>query len=241
MLTRGQLQRWILGHMHQKIAVEHNTHFLLVNDLRPTGAINNFSLQTQHRNIDREELIEAWVAVEDLIRGGYLAYAFDSNQWGAFTITRRGRELHEAGGNGSPQQVPLDEMVRDRELLDRCAVNFQNRDFDAAVMIAFKVVEERLRQKAQLPSELVGRDLVGRALNPNPTGGGVLKYPGCQTSDEHQGLFNLFHGVVGFLRNPSAHRTVEYDDPQHAQQVVAFADFLLTLIAQMVPRHPVSA
>jgi hypothetical protein len=54
---------------------------------------------------------------------------------------------------------------------------------------------------------------------------------------EQEGAYNLFKGAIALFKNPSSHRTVNYDDRLAVIQIIAFAELLLRIIstAQLRP------
>ena len=47
---------------------------------------------------------------------------------------------------------------------------------------------------------------------------------------EQLGRLNLFAGAIGYLKNPTSHREVVYDDPAEAAEVIMLADLLLRIL-----------
>ena len=78
---------------------------------------------------------------------------------------------------------------------------------------------------------MTGHDLMVAAFAP---GKGVLKSPEAKTASEEQALFFLFAGANGWFRNPNAHRTVGYQDPHEAAQILALANLLLDMVDKCV-------
>lgn len=97
---------------------------------------------------------------------------------------------------------------------------------EAAVMIAMKEVEIRMRDAGELPAELVAVNLATAAFKP---GQGPLHQPDAE-GGEQEATMSLFRGAMGTFRNPVSHRRVDYDDPVEAVEVLLFADLLLRMI-----------
>ena len=63
--------------------------------------------------------------------------------------------------------------------------------------------------------------MINEAFNPTTR---KLVATTCEVMAEQEGVQNLFRGTMSFFKNPSSHRTVDYNDRQVAIQVIAFAE-----------------
>jgi uncharacterized protein (TIGR02391 family) len=84
-----------------------------------------------------------------------------------------------------------------------------------AITTAFKKVEEAVRDKTGEGAGVIGHKLMLAAFGPT----GALTHPDAKVPAERNALLSLFDGCNGWFRNPSAHRTVGYSDPQEAAQI----------------------
>lgn len=104
--------------------------------------------------------------------------------------------------------------------------NFALGDYETASFAAMKAVEVEVRRIAGLPNELVGVPLMRKAFSPKD---GVLRDPGAE-GGEQQATADLFAGAIGAYKNPASHRTVRFDDPVEAAEVIQLADLLLRIV-----------
>jgi uncharacterized protein (TIGR02391 family) len=135
--------------------------------------------------------------------------------------------------------VDIEKVLSREDLLDRVRGDYYSGEYETAIIKAFKQVEEAVRAKAKQPPGVTGHDLMVAAFAP---GRRVLKSPEAKTASEEQALFLLFDGANGWFRNPPAHRTVGYQDPYEAAQILALANLLLDMVDKCVwlqpPRWP---
>lgn len=148
------------------------------------------------------------------------------DEW--FGLTAEGWHFLERGGDALDAHRAEKLLgFRLHEAIDgRVRQLFLIGETEAAVMIAMKEVEVRMREAASLPNDLVGVKLAREAFKPDS---GPLADPGAEPG-ERVATMELFAGAMGTLRNPVAHRRVDYDDPVQAVEVILFADLLLRMI-----------
>jgi uncharacterized protein (TIGR02391 family) len=127
--------------------------------------------------------------------------------------------------NGEPFR--LDQVLSRKDLVALVREDFDAGKYEAAVFSAFRLLEEAVRAKAKQPPSSIGVALMSAAFSPK---GGTLKHPDAKVDAEADALHQLMRGAIGWYKNPSSHRTVSYSDPQHAVQVLAFANLLLDLL-----------
>jgi uncharacterized protein (TIGR02391 family) len=104
--------------------------------------------------------------------------------------------------------------------------NFALGDYETAAFAAMKAVEVEVRRVAGLTNELLGVNLMRKAFSPKD---GVLRDPEAE-GGEQQATADLFAGAIGAYKNPASHRTVQFDDPVEAAEVVQLADLLLRIL-----------
>lgn len=84
----------------------------------------------------------------------------------------------------------------------------RSRNYDAAVVEAFKFMEEQLRMMLQVSSnEFYGEKLINLAFAQNDG-----KLQTRRGDNEQKALRNFVSGAYAFFRNPAAHRQVQFDE-----------------------------
>jgi uncharacterized protein (TIGR02391 family) len=127
--------------------------------------------------------------------------------------------------------VDIDAVVSRRDLADLVRDDYLNGKYDNAIRTAMLKVEEAVRAKARQGPSVIGSRLMRAAFAP---GTGVLSHPDAQVLAEHEALLNLFLGTNGWFRNPTAHRTIGYQNPHEAAQILGLADLLLNMVDKCV-------
>lgn len=117
-------------------------------------------------------------------------------------------------------------------VLSSARSNFALGDYETASFAAMKAVEVEVRRVAGLPNELLGVSLMRKALSPKD---GALRDPGAE-GGEQQAIADLFAGSIGAYKNPASHRTVQFDDPVEAAEVIQLADLLLRIVRRAEAR-----
>ncbi|MFJ5048289.1 TIGR02391 family protein [Streptomyces sp. NPDC088719] len=106
--------------------------------------------------------------------------------------------------------------------------NFHLGEYELASFAAMKAVEVAVREASGLDNSLVGVHLMRTAFQPYKNGkaGGPLADAEAE-GGEQEAASSLFAGAIGAYKNPSSHRTVKFDDPIEAAEIIQFANLLL--------------
>ncbi|WP_228054401.1 TIGR02391 family protein [Streptomyces antimycoticus] len=119
--------------------------------------------------------------------------------------------------------------------------NFHLGDYETACFAAMKAVEVAVRDASGLDNSLVGVPLMRAAFQPYRNGkGGPLADAGAE-GGEQEAASALFAGAMGAFKNPSSHRTVDFDDPIEAAEIIQFADLLLRQVERAKRRQAAAA
>jgi Protein of unknown function (Hypoth_ymh) len=126
-------------------------------------------------------------------------------------------------------------LIRDSELKSRCGdLLSASNHFDRVINQATQVLEERLRVKLPEYVSDYGANLVGKAINPEPSKSRIVF---SQTASEQEGYASLFRGLISAFRNPTHHRFMETVTREQALQICAFIDnMLLALDLAEIPK-----
>lgn len=192
-------------------------------EAQPTGAVIGRSDASV--GVDYELAIsEAW---HWLIATGLLTEIPMEKGW--FVPSRLGRKIldevpdpvqhvraQERIGVGLDLHRLINNAVRPQFLLGQ---------YDAAVLIAMRTVEERVRELAAAGNEDIGVNLMKRAF----AKGGPLRDEDADAG-EADAQMALFWGAIGVFKNPASHRRVHYENATEAAEAVLFADLLLRIL-----------
>ncbi|MER6828836.1 TIGR02391 family protein [Streptosporangium sp. NPDC000563] len=195
----------------------------------------NYSLRyvqdTQHGFSQRKETHEAIAEALGWLRAhGMIARTPGNHTDAAIFVTRRGHEalkmtVHDIRAVNRVQDNlhPLiGQKVRRQFLLG---------EYENAIFVAMKAVEIRVRKVGGFGKEVVGSDLMIKALRQ----GGPLADPTAPPG-EVDGTMMLFRGAYAVLRNPSGHREVSFDDVTEASEAVMTASLLMRMLDRIEQR-----
>ena len=131
------------------------------------------------------------------------------------------------------QVTPQREIV-DEELRNDCAEFLANENtYIDAIRRASVVLEQRLRDAIEgtgAKQPTFGAALVKAALDKD-SGKLVLS----DVPNEQDGVYQLFSGAFAFVRNPPAHKKMQYSELE-AWQTINLIDYLLSLLRQSKKR-----
>ncbi|MFH8492317.1 TIGR02391 family protein [Streptomyces longisporoflavus] len=172
-----------------------------------------------------DKLADAWSWLESRA-----LLARDRGQQEAFRrVSREGMEL--AKDPSGPARFEASERLSGSlhpALEGPVRTNFHLGEYELASFAAMKAVEVAVREASGLDNSLVGVPLMRAAFQPHKNGkaGGPLADAEAE-GGEQEAASALFAGAMGAYKNPSSHRTVKFDDPVEAAEIIQFADLLL--------------
>lgn len=120
------------------------------------------------------------------------------------------------------------DSLRDKELKERCTDLLRANDhYDRAVNQATLVLEARLRQRSNSPSQLTGVSLVNHLLKVESD-----KSPIILSSDdgEQRGFTDIVRGIMAAHRNPTHHNLYSISQTD-AARICAYIDVILEVIS----------
>jgi uncharacterized protein (TIGR02391 family) len=97
-----------------------------------------------------------------------------------------------------------------------------NKEYESAVLQAFKTIETSIREKISAEPEEVGIKLIRKAFHPENGPLTDLKLP----KSEREAFANYIAGAFGYYKNPCSHRDVELDFIEAFERIVVASDLL---------------
>jgi uncharacterized protein (TIGR02391 family) len=147
-------------------------------------------------------------------------------RWGHEALTKSLAEIRAVDRIQDNLHPLIEQRVRRQFLLG---------EYEQAIFVAMKAVEVRVRKLGDYSNDIIGVDLMTRALKP----GGPLADPDAP-SGEVDGTMMLFRGAYAILRNPSGHREVSFDDVTEASEAVMTASLLMRMLDRIEHRIEVA-
>ena len=225
--SKNQLKKMFLKVLYEIQYGKMKGHSHGIDSIVPTWMNKYFNI-----SLTKEEIQLTMEAIQELKTSGLIAK--DATQSDVFQIlTAKGKEIVEKQRDPDIYSLQLEQIIKNDKLLSKCLNTFDDDDFEAAIFSAYKLVEEEVRAKAMSGADDYGVVLMTKALHPDT---GKLKIPTCQLHQEQEGVYNLFKGSIAFFKNPSSHRTVNYDDRMVIMKIIALAELLLQILSTAVMR-----
>lgn len=192
------------------------------------GSFNPTRAGAVYSNLDRKEILlavaEGWQWLEN---AGLIMPAASPNE--SFSrLTRAGKKLADNEGSfdnfAAASNFP--KRLIHPTIADEVWVQLSQGKLDVAVFIAFRSVEEAVREAANFEEDAYGVPMVRKAFHKD-------RGPLTKMSDpeaEREALLGLFAGAVGSYKNPHSHRTVGLTDVTEAQEMIVIASHLLRIV-----------
>lgn len=124
-------------------------------------------------------------------------------------------------GKEDPFDFPLTKFRLHAGLTEDCSPIFK-KPFRSAIKEALLNLEDHIRNK--LKSDKDGKDLISEAR--------AKSVFNRKRGSETEGLFFLYAGAIGWLRNPPNHQKLKYGK-EEAIKIILFTDYLIQLFDQL--------
>lgn len=221
--SKSELKKMFLRVLYECLYGKMKSHSHGIDSIVPSWMNGYFNLK-----MTPQEIQLTHEAIQELKNSGIVVQ--DSTQCeDVFQIlTAKGKEIVEKQQDPDIFALRPEEVLKNQELLFRCLGPFNDQDYELAVFKAFRFVEESVRAKAGLSESDIGVNLMSKAFNPNR---GKLLIPACVSPAEQEGVHSLFRGAIAFFKNPSSHRTVNYENRLVAIQAIVVAELLLSILS----------
>lgn len=188
-----------------------------IDDIHPRN-VHHFYFK--ERGISLEKVAEAF----EYLRLRNLIMPSIDQSYGFYTLT-------SVGSRTNPEDVS--EHIVDAHLLMELSQSLDNelarhclgKSYEDAVTSAFRILEERIREKIQAGTDLFGVPLMEVAFHAER---GKLVFG--ETRNERQALFQLYRSTFMFLRNPPSHRFVEGFTDFEILEIILLTDLLLKIL-----------
>jgi len=227
------LTKEIIKKMFLKVLHEHK---------RPGGFYSNHGWDStgiirekiaQFFKIDRltdEEYALGMRAVYELEMDGYIMTDPTQISDNLKILTDEGKKVVEQSLDEMKlPSINIDKVLTRADLRNKVHADYVDGDYESAVFKAFKLLEETVRSKTNLPPEVIGADLMSKAFSPTK---GLLRHQKVQTEAEAEAIHHLMRGGVMLFKNPVSHRTVEYEESEEVAHVLSLANLLLNIVDQ---------
>jgi len=149
------------------------------------------------------------------------------------TRTKPSNGAKQAISKKASLRLTIEYLIEDQQLRSRCQdILMASANFDRPISQATLVLEDRIREKAQLKANLVGESLVGHAFKEDISKT-VLRVA-SESAEEQRGFTQILRGVVSAFRNKTHHHIVNSFSREEAMRVCGFIDVLLRVVDNSV-------
>jgi len=223
MLSKSQLKRMFLRVLYEIQYGKMKNYSHGIDNIVPQWMNEYWELK-----MTKEDIQRAYEAIQELKTSGLIVKDATQREEVFQVLTPKGVEFVEKQKDPDVHGLQLEAIIKNPQLLKKCLGAFNDDNYENAIFLAYKLVEETVRNKAELDSSYFGAKLINTALHPDK---GKLMIPSCELQHEQEGIYNMFKGAIAFFKNPSSHRTVCYDDRLLTIKIIALADLLLQILS----------
>ena len=206
---------------------------IILRDFLETEGWNerNYVLEAQQRGGYVGDAAQAITEAFGWLRArGLTAHDPTDNAQDSIFVTRTGRRVIQDGPDSFYATERLQRGLHPT-IEPEARPQFLIGEYELGVFAAMKAVEIRVRKLAGFGDDAYGVPLMNRAFGPS----GPLVDQSVERG-EQDGTRALFVGTYAVLRNPAAHREIDYSDVREAAEAVQTASLLMRLLDRIEGR-----
>ena len=147
------------------------------------------------------------------------------------SLTTMGKVVVEKNQDPDVPVLKLDDIVKNTDLLDASLTSFNKGDFEAAILDAFGVLDQKMSKTAQLSADDLGMAFEIKNTAFGPISGKPIIPPSTRKA-EQQGVQSLTGQAVAFFTNPASVRLINFGDRLEVIKIIAFAELLLEILSK---------
>jgi uncharacterized protein (TIGR02391 family) len=141
------------------------------------------------------------------------------------SIEKRKRDKEALANQNKPYSLELSDLHED--LILKCEESFKAEMYDNCVFNALKLLENKVRERADMSESDIGVDLMNKVFSPDQTMFAISEDEG-----EVNGWRSLFAGAMGALKNPHSHKFEEVTK-REAFFILCFVSLLLDFVDEL--------
>jgi hypothetical protein len=227
MRVHRQFPKELLKKMYLQTLYENEIQF---NDYRESNYISIIcdllSEKLQVSQFSEQEFNEIVNIVNELEADGYIEQNLMAGSAKSRVLTEKGRKFVQSEPEENEvTEIEIDKYVTRKDLKEICLDDFINGNYEAAVLKAFRLVEDKLKQKTVKPSKLIKQEDTSVLFI---SADGKLLEDQKDNEIDQDMLHRMMLGAMKYFNNSSS--AISHYNPHSAAQVLLFINLQLNII-----------